>query len=103
MILILLSLYLTYAGLASFALAMDKHHAQAFEHKAGIARKRWLRLSGGILLLMALCAWNAAIGLAMGLVSWLLWVLPVVGIIVAFGLSYQPRLVAYGACRIQPK
>lgn len=100
MILILISIYLTYAGLASFALAIDKHHFQAFATKANAARKRWLRLSGGIVLLLALGLWNQAIGLSMGLVSWLLWVLPVTGIAVAFGLAFRPRLLAYAALRL---
>lgn len=103
MILISLSLYLTFAGLASFALAMDKHHVQAFEQRAAPRRTGWLRLSGAVVLLGALGAWVRAIGLAMGLVSWLLWVVPVIGIIAVVGLAFRPRLTARAALRIPPK
>lgn len=101
--LVLLSLYLTYAGVVSFALAMNKHHVQAFERRADAGRISWLRFSGTALLLAALGAWIRAIGLSMGLVSWLLWVLPLIGIIVAAGLAFMPRLTARAAFRISLK
>jgi len=99
MMLQLFSLYMTYTGLSSFALAMDKHHVQAFGERVGPGRTRWLRLSGSILLLMALGLWVWSLDVAMGLVSWLLWVLPIMGLIVAAGLAFVPRFTATVACR----
>ncbi|GEM_PF-2736774 len=100
MIAILISLYLTFAGVTSFALAMDKHHLQAFAIKPTPARSRALRLSGSALLLAALGLWLLAEGVTMGLVSWLLWVLPLIAIGVAAGFAFHPRLTARAALRL---
>ncbi|MFC4257220.1 DUF3325 family protein [Altererythrobacter xixiisoli] len=99
MIAILISLYLTYAGVTSFALATDKHHLQAFARKPGAARTRALRWTGAGLLLAALSLWLWGVGVTMGLVSWLLWVLPLVAIGVVAGFAFRPALTARLALR----
>lgn len=103
MIPVLISLYLTYAGVTSFALAMDKHHGQAFGRKPDRRQVRRLRWSGTALLLAAMGLWLWDMGVAIGLISWLLWVLPVVAMAVVGGFAFRPGLTARIALRRAPE
>jgi hypothetical protein len=85
-------LALAYAGLVALALAMDRHHAQAFGHHPGPARRAGLRLVGGALLLcafLAATARSASIGAVEFFVTG-----SVAAMLAALLFPYAPRLAA---------
>lgn len=83
---------ISFAGLASLCLAMEKHFTELLSRKPAPTQLKALRLAGWALLTLSLVLAVYTQGVALGLVQWTallmagatLWV---------FGLPYQPRLL----------
>ncbi|MBV7534817.1 DUF3325 domain-containing protein [Duganella sp. sic0402] len=90
---VLTALGLCFAGMAALSLAIDRHHRQAYGEDAP-ARKRYLfRVSGGLLLALAIAPCVALWGPGAGLVAWL-GMLTIGALLAAVLLPYWPRRVA---------
>ncbi|WP_298924483.1 DUF3325 family protein [uncultured Ramlibacter sp.] len=78
-------------GFAALALAMDRHHEDAFGRgRTPGAARRWLRAGGSAGLLVSLLASLAVQGPTQGWVLWL-GVLTAAALAVVLALSYGPR------------
>lgn len=86
--------FVCYAALLGQCLAMDRHHAQVLHGKAGPARRWTLRLSGWLLLGLALWLCSLAWGWAIGPVAWI-GLLSAAAFALVFLLPYAPRFAAW--------
>ena len=89
---ILCALGLTYAGMASLSLAMDRHHGQVFGRDAAPSVRRALQLAGGVLLALAIWPCVAGWSATVGVVAWL-GLLSAGALGVALLLPYAPKLL----------
>ncbi|MCM2275429.1 MAG: DUF3325 domain-containing protein [Candidatus Didemnitutus sp.] len=81
---------LAYAGLASLALAMDRHHRAVFARELAPQLRTALRIAGwSLLVLSGGAAWRAH-GAAIGAVSWLATIASA-GFMLTLLLTYRPR------------
>jgi hypothetical protein len=85
------SALLTCVSLILFALAIKRHHRQAFGRIPARSRIWLLRTAATITLCMAPIPWIVRDGLGMSLVTWLFCALPLVGIVVVLLLAYLPQ------------
>jgi len=70
----------SFAALALFALAMDRHHRQAFGRPPSRRTAVALRAFGVLLLLLAPLPWLASQEADIALVTWLFCALPLAGL-----------------------
>ena len=89
---ILCALGLTYAGMASLSLAMDRHHGQVFGRDAAPSVRRALQLAGSVLLALAIWPCVAGWSASVGVVAWLGF-LSAGALGVALLLPYAPQLL----------
>ena len=89
---ILCALGLTYAGMASLSLAMDRHHGQVFGRDAAPSVRRALQLAGSVLLALAIWPCVAGWSATVGVVAWLGF-LSAGARAVALLLPYAPQLL----------
>ena len=89
---ILCALGLTYAGMASLSLAMDRHHGQVFGRDAAPTVRRALQLAGSLLLALAIWPCVAGWSASVGVVAWLGF-LSAGALGVALLLPYAPTLL----------
>ncbi|WP_312436435.1 DUF3325 domain-containing protein [Janthinobacterium sp.] len=89
---ILCALGLTYAGMASLSLAMDRHHGQVFGRDAAPSVRRALQLAGSVLLALAIWPCVAGWSATVGVVAWLGF-LSAGALAVALLLPYAPQLL----------
>ena len=86
----LLSLGVSYAGMAALCLAMNRHHRQVTDRLPGRRRQLLLRLLGWTALFLALIlcidTWNVSIGL----VAWF-GTLTLGALVLVLGLPYAAR------------
>lgn len=87
------ALALSYAGMASLALAMDRHHQQWRGRDAPFALRRTLRTAGALFLAMALLPCIDLWGTGAGIVAWL-GLLTAGALLLALLLPYGARLAA---------
>lgn len=87
----LLGASLCYAGFSALCMAMDRHHQDLLGAKPGRQRKRLLRLSGVLLLAVALGLMIGSSGWAMGLVRAVGLAMASAGVLVAL-IPYWPRM-----------
>jgi hypothetical protein len=90
------SMLLSVAAVALFALAMARHHRQLFGHAPSTGVARACRLLGTLLIAAAPLPWIAQTGPAMALVTWLFCGLPLAALVVvaaftAFGVASRPE------------
>ncbi|MNG74415.1 hypothetical protein D3C76_1024090 [compost metagenome] len=81
-----------FAGFAALCLAMDKHFSDLLGRKPAPTQLRALRLTGWLLLVMALVVAVHLRGWAHGLVEWIAVLMAGVTLWV-FALPYRPRLL----------
>lgn len=67
----LLACVATFPGMAALAFAMDRHHAQLTGVDVPLRRRQCLRVTGGVLLVLALLPCLGAWGSTVGVVAWL--------------------------------
>ena len=89
-----LSLALTYAGLAVFALGMEAHHRAVFARAPGARLRSGARMAGGVLLVLALVASVVAVGAGLGAVEWMIG-LSASGFALTLVLAFRPRWWAW--------
>ncbi|MGK5020123.1 DUF3325 domain-containing protein [Janthinobacterium sp. LB2P10] len=89
---ILCALGLSYAGMASLSLAMDRHHGQVWGRDAAPKVRRVLQLTGALLLALAIWPCVAGWSATVGLVAWL-GCIGAGALLVALLLPYAPRLL----------
>lgn len=89
---ILCALGLSYAGMASLSLAMDRHHGQVWGRDAAPNVRRALQLAGTVLLALAIWPCVAGWSASVGVVAWLGFI-GVGALLVALLLPYAPRLL----------
>lgn len=89
---ILCALGLSYAGMASLSLAMDRHHGQVFGRDAAVHVRRALQLAGSALLALAIWPCVAGWSASVGVVAWLGF-LSAGALGVALLLPYAPKLL----------
>ena len=89
---ILCALGLSYAGMASLSLAMDRHHGQVFGRDAAVHVRRALQLAGSVLLALAIWPCVAGWSASVGVVAWLGF-LSAGALGVALLLPYAPTLL----------
>ena len=89
---ILCALGLSYAGMASLSLAMDRHHGQVWGRDAAPNVRRALQLAGTILLALAIWPCVAGWSATVGVVAWLGFI-GAGALLVALLLPYAPRLL----------
>lgn len=89
---ILCALGLSYAGMASLSLAMDRHHGQVWGRDAAPHVRRALQLAGTVLLALAIWPCVAGWSASVGVVAWLGFI-GVGALLVALLLPYAPRLL----------
>ena len=89
---ILCALGLTYAGMASLSLAMDRHHGQVFGRDAAPSVRRALQLAGSVLLALAIWPCVAGWSATVGVVAWFGF-LSAGALAVALLLPYAPQLL----------
>ena len=89
---ILCALGLSYAGMASLSLAMDRHHGQVWGTDAAPNVRRTLQLTGALLLALAIWPCVAGWSATVGVVAWLGFI-GVGALLVALLLPYAPRLL----------
>ena len=89
---ILCALGLSYAGMASLSLAMDRHHGQVWGRDAAPHVRRALQLAGALLLALAIWPCVAGWSASVGVVAWLGFI-GVGALLVALLLPYAPRLL----------
>lgn len=90
---LLLACMLAYAGFAALALAMDRHHQQAWHGLPSARRRALLRLAGTVGLVASLVICIARSGTGAGIVLWS-GLTTLVALTVALLLTYRPGLVA---------
>lgn len=88
---LLLSFIVMITGFAMLALAMDRHHRDAFAGVPTAARRKKLRIGGTGLLLLSLLACIAADGATFGAV-WFVGQTALAGLIVLLALAFVPYL-----------
>lgn len=81
---------LTYAGLASLALAMPRHHRTVFQREAPARRRLALHTAGWLLLAASVAAAFRAHGAELGTVAWLA-AAAAAGLALTLVLAYAPR------------
>ncbi|MFM2089323.1 MAG: hypothetical protein RLZZ237_4192 [Pseudomonadota bacterium] len=89
---ILCALGLSYAGMASLSLAMDRHHGQVWGRDAAVNVRRALQMAGVVLLALAIWPCVAGWSATVGFVAWLGFI-SAGALLVALLLPYAPRLV----------
>lgn len=89
---ILCALGLSYAGMASLSLAMDRHHGQVWGRDAAPHVRRALQLAGTVLLALAIWPCVAGWSASVGVVAWLGFI-GAGALLVALLLPYAPRLL----------
>ncbi|WP_219115513.1 DUF3325 domain-containing protein [Janthinobacterium sp. UMAB-56] len=89
---ILCALGLSYAGMASLSLAMDRHHGQVWGRDAAPNVRRVLQLAGAMLLALAIWPCVAGWSVSVGVVAWLGFI-GAGALLVALLLPYAPRLL----------
>ncbi|MCC7645742.1 MULTISPECIES: DUF3325 domain-containing protein [unclassified Janthinobacterium] len=89
---ILCALGLSYAGMASLSLAMDRHHGQVWSRDAAPGVRRALQLAGAVLLALAIWPCVAGWSVTVGIVAWLGFI-SAGALLVALLLPYAPRLL----------
>ncbi|OYO30879.1 DUF3325 domain-containing protein [Janthinobacterium sp. PC23-8] len=89
---ILCALGLSYAGMASLSLAMDRHHGQVFGRDAAVPVRRALQLAGSALLALAIWPCVAGWSASVGVLAWLGF-LSAGALGVALLLPYAPKLL----------
>ncbi|PLY48419.1 hypothetical protein CSZ94_00255 [Janthinobacterium sp. ROICE36] len=89
---ILCALGLSYAGMASLSLAMDRHHGQVWGRDAAPNVRRALQLAGTVLLALAIWPCVAGWSASVGVVAWLGFI-GAGALLVALLLPYAPRLL----------
>ena len=89
---ILCALGLSYAGMASLSLAIDRHHGQVFGRDAAVNLRRALQLAGSVLLALAIWPCVAGWSASVGVVAWLGF-LSAGALGVALLLPYAPKLL----------
>jgi len=89
---ILCALGLSYAGMASLSLAMDRHHGQVWGRDAAPRVRRVLQLAGSVLLALAIWPCVAGWSASVGVVAWIGF-LSSGALLVALLLPYAPRLM----------
>jgi len=89
---ILCALGLSYAGMASLCLAMDRHHGQVWGRDAAPNVRRALQLAGAVLLALAIWPCVAGWSATVGVVAWLGFISGG-ALLVALLLPYAPRLL----------
>jgi Protein of unknown function (DUF3325) len=89
---ILCALGLSYAGMASLSLAMDRHHGQVWGRDAAVNVRRALQMAGAVLLALAIWPCVAGWSATVGFVAWLGFI-SAGALLVALLLPYAPRLV----------
>ena len=89
---ILCALGLSYAGMASLSLAMDRHHGQVWGRDAAPQRRRALQVAGSALLALAVWPCVAGWSASVGIVAWIGF-LSCGALLVALLLPYAPRLM----------
>ena len=89
---ILCALGLSYAGMASLSLAMDRHHGQVWGRDAAPNVRRALQLAGAVLLALAILPCVAGWSATVGIVAWLGFI-GAGALLVVLLLPYAPRLL----------
>ena len=89
---ILCALGLSYAGMASLSLAMDRHHGQVWGRDAAPNVRRALQLAGALLLALAIWPCVAGWSATVGVVAWLGFI-GAGALLVALLLPYAPRVL----------
>ena len=89
---ILCALGLSYAGMASLSLAMDRHHGQVWGRDAVPNVRRALQLAGAVWLALAIWPCVAGWSATVGVVAWLGFI-SAGALLVALLLPYAPRLL----------
>ena len=89
---ILCALGLSYAGMASLSLAMDRHPGQVFGRDAAGHVRRALQLAGSALLALAIWPCVAGWSATVGVVAWLGFI-SAGALLVALLLPYAPRVL----------
>ncbi|WP_263262661.1 DUF3325 domain-containing protein [Pseudomonas sp. RIT-PI-S] len=87
----LVAAMLCYAGFSALCLAMERHHLDLLGARPGAARQRALRLSGWVLLAVAMAVLIASGGWAMGLIRFCGLAMASAGLLVGL-LPYRPKL-----------
>jgi hypothetical protein len=95
-ILVLTAITLTYGGMAALALAIDRHHRQAYGADATRRTRLLLRCVGAVLLLLAIPPCVQLWGPGAGMVAWT-GMLTVGALPPAIILPYWPRKLAPSA------
>ncbi|MBB5367940.1 MULTISPECIES: DUF3325 domain-containing protein [unclassified Janthinobacterium] len=89
---ILCALGLSYAGMASLSLAMDRHHGQVWGRDAAVNVRRVLQLIGAVLLALAIWPCVAGWSATVGFVAWVGFI-SAGALLVALLLPYAPKLL----------
>ena len=89
---ILLCLALCISACGALCLGLPRHFEQVFKRKPQPWQRYPLRITGWLLLALAIWSASTALGVAIGLVCWSL-ALTVAAIGQAWLLTYQPRLM----------
>jgi len=90
---ILLAFALAHAGMTALCLAMHRHHASLFGQVPSPLRSLLLRLTGSLLLVLAIVVMTQAYGVAIGFVV-AICVMSIAGLCLIFLLPYAPRVAA---------
>jgi hypothetical protein len=93
---VLTALALTYAGMAALALAIDRHHRQAFGADAAPRTRDLLRIAGAVLLVLAAPPCVHLWGAGGGTVAWV-GMLTIGALLSAGVLPYWARKLAPSA------
>jgi hypothetical protein len=93
---VLTAIALTYAGMAALALAIDRHHRQAFGADAAPTTRATLRIAGSLLLALAIAPCVHLWGFGAGMVAWT-GMLTTGALLAALLLPYWPRKLAPSA------
>jgi hypothetical protein len=96
---LVLTLLITLAALASFALAMARHHRHVFGAPPSPGRRLVLRTLGWILLVAAPLPWMGSHGWLVALVAWLFCGVPVVGLAVVAFTAFTPERAGLDSSR----
>lgn len=88
----LLVALLCYLGFCGLSLSMSRHYADSVGGRLSPERRRWLRVSGWIALVLSLWAGVEAGGWSIGLVQWFAALMGS-AMVVLMAMAFWPRLV----------
>ncbi|MCO8161410.1 DUF3325 domain-containing protein [Pseudomonas sp. 21LCFQ010] len=88
----LLPALLCYSGFTALCLSMERHYSELLAGKPSVQRRRGLKITGWLLLVMAGWLAVASRGWAMGLVEWTAALMGS-AVLLVFLMPYKPRWI----------